>query len=124
MIGKLPLLGFADGKLSVRHPAAGTFELLASQLAGAQAVTRIAVPGQPGVRAFEVQRDGRGPLTVLWDHRDAFAGEDEPAVRVILPWTDGTCVVTDAFGAARAERPAGGQVVLPVSVTPLFVSVT
>ena len=43
MIGKLPLLGYTDGELSLRHPAAGTFALLAAQLAGARSVTRMAV---------------------------------------------------------------------------------
>src|SRR5262245_1551025 len=82
MIGKLPLLGYADGELSVRHPAAGTFALLAAKLAGARSVSRLAIPGQPRVWAFVVERQEAKPLTVLWDQRDAFAGEDEPAIPV------------------------------------------
>ena len=124
MIGKLALLGYAGDQLSVRHPAAATFELLAGQLAGAHAVTRIAVPGQPGIYAFEVQRHGRGRLLVLWDHRDAFSGEDEPPVPVSVPWPAATCMVTDAFGTERVVCPGDGQIELPVSVTPLFVSPT
>jgi hypothetical protein len=63
LIGKLPLLGYRDGELSVRHPAADTFALLARSLAGAQAVSRITPDGQPGtLHAFEAHRAGRGPL--------------------------------------------------------------
>ena len=40
LIGKLPLLDYDARELTVRHKAAGTFALLASQLAGATEVTR------------------------------------------------------------------------------------
>ncbi|MGN6676773.1 MAG: hypothetical protein ACTHKL_03210, partial [Streptosporangiaceae bacterium] len=121
MIGKLPLLGYADGELSVRHPAAGTFALLAGKLAGARSVSRLAIAGQPGIWAFEVERKEAGPLTVLWDQRDAFAGEDEPPVPVVLPWREDKASVTDAFGVASVAANQDGAVRLQVSVTPLFV---
>jgi hypothetical protein len=121
MIGKLPLLGYDDGRLNVRHPAAGTFAVLAAQLAGATTVCRTTLPGMPGVWAFDVERPGRGPLLVLWDHRDAFAGEDEPEVSVGVSWQAETATITDAFGAASTVRGDNGQLQLQVSVTPLFV---
>ncbi|HKR69134.1 MAG TPA: hypothetical protein VJT16_09875 [Streptosporangiaceae bacterium] len=121
MIGKLPLLGYADAELSVRHPAAGTFALLAAKLAGARSVSRLAIAGQPGIWAFEVERKDAGPLTVLWDQRDAFAGEDEPPVLVLLPWREDKASVTDAFGVASVAANQDGAVRLQVSVTPLFV---
>ncbi len=125
MIGKLPLLGYADGELSVRHPAADVFALLAAHLDGARSVSRMAVPGQHGICAFEVERDdGRGPLLVLWAERDAFAGEDEPPVPVSLPWTAATATVTDTFGAPGTVCQEGDQIRLSVSVTPVFVSAT
>ena len=76
LIGKLPLLGYRDGDLAVRHPAAQTFALLAEKIAGAGRVPRHR-GGPPGLHAFEVDRAGRGPLLVVWDHRDPFDGEDE-----------------------------------------------
>jgi hypothetical protein len=75
----------------------------------------------PGVWAFDVERPGRGPLLVLWDHRDAFAGEDEPEVSVGVSWQAETATITDAFGAASTVRGDNGQLQLQVSVTPLFV---
>lgn len=58
---------------------------------------------------------------MLWDHRDAFHGEDEPPVTVTWPWPAVTATVTDVFGQAQALSSQDGQLRLPVSVTPLFI---
>jgi hypothetical protein len=120
MIGKLPLLGYSGGRLDVRHPVADTFALLAAELAGAQTVTRV-TGGHETPHAFRVERDGRGPLLVLWDQRDAFYGEDAPPVPVTLPWDADAATVTDAFGSVESVSADGGRLRLEVSVTPLFV---
>jgi hypothetical protein len=122
MIGKLPLLGYQDGKLSQPGPAAGSFALTAAQLDGARAVTRTPVPGQPSVQAFEVDRGEASPLLIAWDQRDVFDGEDEPPVTVSWPWPAGTATVTDVFGATGTVPVADGRLSLAVTDTPLFVS--
>ena len=121
MIGKLPLLGYQDGELSVRHPAADSFALLAERLAGARTVSRVMTAGRPALHAFEIDRAERGPLLVLWDHRDPFDGEDEPPVTTTWPWPAVAATVTDVFGRTWTARRQDGQLLLPVSVTPLFV---
>jgi hypothetical protein len=122
LIGKLPLLGYRDGELSVRHPAAGTFALLARSLAGAQTVSRITPDGQPGtLRAFEAKRTGRGPLLVLWDHRDPFDGEDQPPVPVSWPWPAGSATITDAFGHSRIIPSQNAHLSLLLTDTPLLI---
>lgn len=121
MIGKLPLLGYTGGRLDYRHPAAATFTLLADQLAGARAVTRVQTGDRPTLHAFEADRAGRGPALVLWDHRDAFDGEDEPPTTITWPWTAEKATVTDVFGKTRSLTSHGGEIQLPVSLTPLFV---
>ncbi|MGZ4666349.1 MAG: hypothetical protein ACXV5Q_15290 [Frankiaceae bacterium] len=120
MIGKLPLLGYEDGSLGHRHPAADTFALLAGQLAGARTVTRAGSSDRPTLHAFEVDRAGRGPLLVLWDYRDAFDGEDEPPVTITWPWPATTATVTDVFGQTQTVQSQDGQIRLPVSLTPVF----
>jgi hypothetical protein len=122
LIGKLPLLGYEGDSLDRRHPAADTFALLAGQLAGARTVTRAENGGRPTLHAFEVDRAGRGPLLVLWDHRDAFAGEDEPPVTIGWPWPAATASITDVFGRAQTVQARDGQIQLPVSVIPVFVT--
>jgi hypothetical protein len=74
------------------------------------------------LHAFEADRPGRGPLLVLWDHRDAFNGEDEPPTTVAWPWPAGKAAVTDVFGQTSTVTSQDGQIRLPVSVTPLFVA--
>lgn len=121
MFGKLPLLDYEDGALLRRYPAAETFALLAEHLAGTRRVTRVEVPDQPTVYAFEVDRDGRGPLLVLWDHRDPFDGEDAPAVPVTWPWRAAGAVAVDALGAAQPIDIRDGLLRLHVSITPVLV---
>jgi hypothetical protein len=121
LIGKLPLLGYEGDSLDRRHPAADTFALLAGQLAGARTVARVETSGRPTLHAFEIDRPGRGPLLILWDHRDTFAGEDEPPVTITWPWAAATATITDVFGQARTVQGRDGQIELPVSVTPVFV---
>jgi hypothetical protein len=120
LIGKLPLLGYRDGDLAVRHPAADSFALLAEKMAGARSVSRVPAGDQPSLYAFEVDRPGRGPLLVIWDHRDPFDGEDDPPVEVTWPWPTSAAAVTDVFGGTRTTRRQDGQIRLPVSGTPLF----
>src|SRR6266566_4645070 len=122
LIGKLPLLGYEGDGLDHRHPAADTFALLAGQLAGARTVTRVGIGDRPTLYAFEVGRAGRGPLLVLWDHRDTFAGEDEPPVTITWPWPAAAATITDVFGQAQTVQGRDGQIRLPVSVTPVFVT--
>jgi hypothetical protein len=126
LIGKLPLLGYRNGDLAVRHPAAQTFALLAEKMAGARAVSRVTAAGPPGLHAFEVDRPGRGPLLVVWDHRDPFDGEDEPPADVSWPWpaASATVTVTDVFGHGWTARPQHGQIRLPVGADPIFVEPT
>jgi hypothetical protein len=122
LIGKLPLLGYRDGQLSVRRPAADTFALLARALAGARTVSRVTPAGQPGsLRAFEADRAGRGPLLVLWDQRDPFDGEDQPPLTVTWPWPAAAAAVTDAFGHARTVPAPDGALRLAVTGTPLLI---
>ena len=121
LIGKLPLLGYRDGDLAVRHPAAETFALLAEKMTGARSVARVTTGDRPGLRAFEVDRPGRGPLLVIWDHRDPFDGEDEPPAEVTWPWPAPAATVTDVFGRTSTVSGQHGQIRLPVSVTPLLV---
>jgi hypothetical protein len=110
------------GRLDCRGPAAGAFALLADQLAGARTVTRVRAGDRPSLHAFEAGRAGRGLLLVLWDHRDAFGGEDEPAVVITWPWPAENATVTDVFGQTSTVTSQGGQMRLPVSLTPLFVA--
>ncbi|MFI7039194.1 hypothetical protein ACIBI0_21115 [Microbispora rosea] len=126
MFGKLAMLGYRDGELAVRHPAADTFALLAAQLAGARQVTRVQSADLTGLYAFEVERAGRGPLLVLWNRSDtagdAAGGEDRPPVAVSWPWPASAATAVDAFGEPHAVEVRDRMLRLAVSDTPVFVS--
>jgi hypothetical protein len=101
--------------------AAESFALLAGKIASARSASRVTTGDRPGLYAFEVDRAGRGPLLVVWDHRDPFDGEDEPPLEVTWPWPAAAATVTDVFGRGWRVSGQDGQIRLPVSVTPLFV---
>ena len=127
MYATFPLLDYEGTKLTVRHAEAETFALLAGLLAGTRTVSRRPVPGRPEVAAFDVDRGAAPPLLAVWDEqRDLFTGEDLPAQPVEVPWPaldEGAAVqAVDVFGAAVEVEPRPHAVVLPVSVTPVFVS--
>jgi hypothetical protein len=121
LFGKFPLLGYQGTELRVRHPPADTFALLADRLAGVEGVTRVEVPGRPGLRLFQVDRRGRGRLLVVWDQRDSFSGEDQPPVPFDWPWPAAGATAVDAFGRAQPAEPGDGRLRLQVSDTPLLV---
>jgi hypothetical protein len=122
LFGKFALLGYRGTELSERHPAAETFALLADQLAGVDGVTRLEVPGRPGLLLFDVRRRGRGPLLAVWEQRDPFDGEDEPPVAFDWPWPAARAAAVDALGQAQAAEVRDGRVRLEVSLTPVFVA--
>jgi hypothetical protein len=122
MFGKLVLLDYEDHSLSHRYPAANTFALLTEHLAGAQSVTRVDVAGRPTLYVFHVERAHRDPLLVLWEHRDAFDGEDEPPAAVSVPWHGRDAVAIDALGAPYDTELGDAVLRISVSVTPVFVS--
>ena len=110
LIGKLPLLGYRDGELAVRHPAAETFALLAREDGGRPGrVPRQRRTVRPACTPSRSTGHGRGPLLVVWDHRDPFDGEDEPPAEVSWPWPAAGATVTDVFGRTWTTRCQDGH---------------
>ncbi|MBO3749403.1 hypothetical protein J5X84_25270 [Streptosporangiaceae bacterium NEAU-GS5] len=106
MFGKLALLDYERRTLGVRHPAADTFTLMTAELEGLQSVVPLDVERE-SVRAFRIERAGRPPSAVLWDERDMFDGEDEPAVEVALPVEDGVVRVAVGITPVFVDLSAG-----------------
>ncbi|MGW5057658.1 hypothetical protein ACWEQ2_10225 [Streptomyces sp. NPDC004096] len=123
LFGKLALMDYEDRRMTGRRPAADTFALLSAHLRGTTAVRRLdgGHDGRP-VFAFEVIRDGRGPLHILWADGDVFTGEDQPPVPVARSWPHPTVRAVDAFGEQRSVRHQAGTVHVDLTVTPVFLS--
>jgi len=118
---KIGLLGERNGALTKRTPTADAYQRMAAALRGLRAVRRIDVPGRPDIFLFEVDRGARGPLHVLWQRRDAFSGEEAPAVPFEWPWTAKGAHAVDALGKAVPVQLRERRLRLPVSVTPIYI---
>jgi hypothetical protein len=118
LFGKFVLLGYHGTVLTRRNPAADTFARLADQLTGATSVTK-----REHGYIFTVERDGRPPLLVAWDHRDTFDGEDQPPIPVRLPWTAPDATAIDAFGTTHHVEVHGGQLHTMLTDTPVFITI-
>jgi hypothetical protein len=121
MYGKTGLLGYENGSLQKRTPTAGAYQRMAKFFYGVRAVRQISVPGKPSLFFFEVHRGARGPAFVIWERRDAFAGEDAPAVPFDCAWTTKPPTASDALGKVVPVQVADGRLDLNVSVTPIFI---
>ena len=97
MIGKLPLLGYRDGQLSVRHPAADTFALLAR-------------PARR--RAGRVQGRGRRPA------RSCAFEVDRAERRARCSCSGTTATRSTARTSHRSPSPGRGRPPRPPSLTP------
>ena len=120
MYAKIGLFSGVPGALTVPAPPAATFALLTRALAGLRGVTRRVVAENPNLFVFDVARDGRPDLTVLWERRDSFHGEDAPPTPVTLPWDRTAAAAVDALGQPVAVEVQAKTVRLPVSLTPIF----
>jgi hypothetical protein len=121
LIGKLPLLDYHAAALDYRHPEAETFELAARELNGVDHVERVAIPDAPSVHVLRLCRTDGEPVHVVWDQRDAFDGEYQPARRTALDWPDpGACAI-DVFGEFQPTEVRSRTLHLSLTDTPLFV---
>jgi hypothetical protein len=120
LFGKLVLMSYEGTELRP-NPPAESFRLMAEQLKGAHGAERVGITDRPAVHVYDVRRSERPDLWVVWDERDAFNGEDEPAVPIRLPWPAESATAVDAFGRPVNADVADGQLKLLVSVDPIFV---
>ncbi len=122
MYAKIGLLGVEGNELKQRTISAEAYARMATTLAGVQRVTRIALPEQPSIFLFQVDRGARGIAYVAWERRDAFAGEDAPAVTCEWATDLKQPVAVDALGRETKAELHGSHVGIFVSVTPIFVT--
>jgi hypothetical protein len=121
LFDKYKLIDYEKGVFKQPYPAAETFRLMTYMLTNVEHVRRIELPERPAIYLFEVQRHARAPLFVVWERRDAFTGEDEPATPFTCLWPTAQAQAIDACGASVTTQVTGGHLYLPVSLTPVFI---
>ena len=118
MYGKIGLLEFQKGELQNGSLTAAAFLRMATALRGVRSVKRIVLTGKPSIFLFQVDRGDRGPVYVVWEQREAFAGEDLPAVPIEIPWDGHPATVTEALGVVIPANVKKETLSLEVSLTP------
>lgn len=121
MYGKIALMDYDNGSFTKLSPTANAYKIMTKALAGLRAMKRVSVAGQPSIYLFEADRGNRGPAYVVWQRRDAFSGEDSPAMPFAWPAKVQKATAIDALGKDVPVQVADGQLHLDVSVTPIFV---
>ncbi|MGD9633444.1 MAG: hypothetical protein AB7G28_09580 [Pirellulales bacterium] len=124
MYGKIGLYSFEGGVPTRREPIAGAFQRTARALKGVRQAKRIELPDHPDVYAFQLDRGTESPGLAIWLRRDTFTGEDQPPVEVSLPWSHGPVAAVDVLGNKINTKVKDEKLLLPVSVTPIFVAPT
>jgi hypothetical protein len=121
MYGKIGLVEHSSSGFGAARIGADVFERMARTLDGVERVTRVELADQPTVFLFKVDRRGHTPAWVVWERRDAFAGEDAPPISATLPAEVSASHAIDAFGKPVTSETREGRVRLPVTDTPVFV---
>ena len=124
MYARFRLLDYDGGVLKKRYPSADAFRRMTEALAGVEAVRRVEVPGRPATYLFEVSRRKWEPVFVVWERRDVFSGEDQPAVTFEWAWDTPAAKAFDALGQDVHARVTDGRLSLSVSATPIFIAPT
>ena len=89
-----------------------------------ESVRRADVPGRLSIYLFEVSRRKRDPVFVVWERRDVFSGEDQPAVTFEWAWDTPAAKAFDVLGQDVHARVTDGRLSLSVSATPIFIEPT
>ena len=120
LFDKHKLFDYEHGVFKQPYPAAETFRRMTHALGDCKHVQQIELSEHPNIYLFEVQRRERGPLFVVWERRDAFSGEDEPATPFSWKWSAPQAQAMDVFGEEIPTRMHDSKVYLSVSLTPVF----
>jgi hypothetical protein len=120
LFDKLKLMDYEGEVICRRYPAANALNHLTSRLGELKGSRRIQLGDQPDVFAFEAQRVGLRPCVIVWERRNGWASEDDPAVEVEIPWDAESVRGIDVFGSPVAARVSGSHVMLDVGSTPVF----
>lgn len=120
MFGKNKLIDYDKGKVIKEFPEVAVFKRMAGFLNHIQTITRIDVPGKPLLYYFKVTKGEGDTVYVVWEKRDTFSGEDQPATNYVLPWTARSAKAVDAFGKTVPAKVSNGNLEISVSETPIF----
>ncbi len=109
------------GAILVPEPTYDAFQRVAGWLDGVDSVVREDV-GDPDLWLFRLDVPPEQVGYVLWHHRDAFHGEDQPPVSVTFPVPWQAVAAEDVFGQVPDAAVDTGAVTLEVTGTPVHIT--
>jgi len=121
MYGKIPMMSYVDKELTKVNPVGDVFRRLTAHLRRVRQVRQIALPNMPTVCLFEVDRAGQAPLYAVWDRRDVFNGENQPATFFEWHWNARHAKAEDVFGIPTPAEVSAGKIRMLLSSTPIFI---
>ncbi len=111
-----------DGDSLKPTPTAAAYKRMVSVLNGVRTVTRVPVPDRPTILLLEIDRGPRGTALVVWERRDRFIGEDAPPIEFSWPTQWKRAHALDALGATTEVTISNGKLIVPVGVTPVYLT--
>jgi hypothetical protein len=117
--GKMRLM---DEKLTTKLPSYHAFARMAAKLDGAKGARQISAE-QKDIYLFDVEGKENNHFYVVWERRDLFSGENQPATNYPLRVAAQSVKVTDVFGNQTTKKVVDVEVVLQVSDTPLYAEI-
>ena len=120
MFGKLKLAEFNDQKLTMLYPLAEVYQRMTTELRGVTSIKRIAL-SNPDVYVFEVTTGKGARSYVAWRRGDAFNGESLSQTLVSFPVSMSKSTAIDVFGKEASVTTKKGNVIVDLSITPIFI---
>lgn len=117
MFGKLRLM---DENLNKKYPTFFSYKLMAEKMNGIRSVEKIQTKNGK-IYLFKMEKSGRKTLYILWERRDLFNGENEPATAFEFPFSGKKHRVTDVFGNQEIKEAKGEKFLIEVKGTPLYI---
>ena len=121
MFGKNKLVEYENGMVIKEYPEVDVFKRMTSYLSNTKMIQQVNMPDKPLLYLFEITGANNNKTYVVWEKRDAFSGEDQPATHYTLPWNSGTAKAVDVFGNAISATVSNNNLAIDISVTPIFI---
>ncbi|MBC2696160.1 MAG: hypothetical protein HF982_12980 [Desulfobacteraceae bacterium] len=116
IFGKLRLM---DEHFRERYPAFYAYQRMAKKLKDIYSIERVTT-AKNNLYLFKITKKNGQQLYILWEKRDFFRGEDQPATPFELRLTWEKSKITDVFGNEQIKPIRNGKMLIEVTGTPLF----
>lgn len=116
LFGKLRLM---DEHFNIRYPAFYAYKRMADKLKDMDSIEKITTQNE-NLYLFKIHKKSSEEIYVLWEKRDLFRGENQPATPFRLTLSGKKLRITDVFGNQQTKEIKNSNISIRVTDTPLF----